>query len=147
MGDDRGDLPRREPLRRLPGGVAATPNGRVLSFTRGRGRSSVASSKPGRSLALAALAGTGRTSANLAEILPAVSQGRVETLFVATDRQQWGTFDDERQELRLCETASAENEDLLDRAAASAYLLGGAVYAMSSAELPDAAPAAAIYRF
>lgn len=93
------------------------------------------------------LAGTGRTSANLAEILPAVSQGRVETLFVATDRQQWGTFDDERQELRLCETASAENEDLLDRAAASAYLLGGAVYAMSSAELPDAAPAAAIYRF
>lgn len=93
------------------------------------------------------LAGTGRTSTNLSEILAATSHGRVETLLVATDRQQWGTFDEQRQEMTLHESSHAENEDLLDRAAMGTYLRGGSVYAMKSAQLPEGAPLAAIYRF
>ncbi|NLX95041.1 MAG: hypothetical protein GXY83_02575 [Rhodopirellula sp.] len=93
------------------------------------------------------LAGTGRTATNVAEILPSVSQGRVEVLFVATDRRQWGTFDDQSQELLLHETSHGRNEDLLDRAAVDAYLTGGVVYAMKSGELPDGVPLAAVYRY
>ena len=71
------------------------------------------------------LAGTGRTSTNLAEILPAVSQGRVEILFVATDRQQWGTFDDEPLGTALRD-AERGNEDPLTGRRREAYS-GGAV--------------------
>ncbi len=93
------------------------------------------------------LAGTGRTATDIAEILPAVSHGRVEVLFVATDRQQWGTFDDQGQEVLLHETSHGRNEDLLDRAAVNTYLNGGVVYAMKSSELPDGVPLAAVYRY
>jgi hypothetical protein len=93
------------------------------------------------------LAGTGRTSTNVEEILPAAHQGRVEVALVATDRQQWGTFDPQTQKVVLHETPDAHNEDLTDRAAMEAYVKGGVVYALPSGDLPDGAVLAAIYRF
>jgi hypothetical protein len=93
------------------------------------------------------LAGTGRTSTNVEEILPAAYQGRVEAALVATDRQQWGTFDSQTQAVLLQETADAHNEDLTDRAAIEAYLKRGVVYALPSGDLPDGAALAVIYRF
>jgi hypothetical protein len=93
------------------------------------------------------LAGTGRTSTNVEEILPAAHQGRVEAALVATDRQQWGTFDSKTQAVVLQETADAHNEDLTDRVAIEAYLKRGVVYALPSGDLPDGAALAAIYRF
>lgn len=93
------------------------------------------------------LAGTGRTSTHVEEILPASHQGRVEVALVATDRQQWGTFDPQTQEVALQETSDAHNEDLTDRAAIEAYLKGAVVYARPSGDLPEGASLAAIYRF
>lgn len=89
----------------------------------------------------------GHTSDNIVEIVPAANQGRIDVLFVATDRQQWGTFSRETQEVSLAETATAHNEDLLDRAAVEAWLTGAVVYAMPSQSLPDGTVAAAVYRF
>ena len=43
-------------------------------------------------------AGTGQAPSDLKEVLLAACYGRVETLFVAVDVQQWGTFDADTQE-------------------------------------------------
>jgi len=93
------------------------------------------------------LAGTGRTSTKVEEILPAAYQGRVEAVLVATDRQLWGTFDPKTQAVVLQETADAHNEDLTDRAAIETYLKRGMVYALPSGDLPDGTALGAIYRF
>jgi hypothetical protein len=92
-------------------------------------------------------AGTGRTLTDVAHVLPAAHQGRVEAALVATDRQQWGTFDPQTQAVDLHPESAAHNEDLLDRAAIETYLKGGQVYALPSHELPDGAELAAICRF
>jgi hypothetical protein len=93
------------------------------------------------------LAGTGRTSTSVKEILPAAHQGRVEVAWVATDRQQWGTFDSQTQEIELHNADDAHNEDLTDRAAIESYLKGAVVYAQPAGDLPDGASLAALYRF
>src|SRR5262249_25256635 len=38
-------------------------------------------------------AATGRASNDIREVLPAAYDGRIESLFVASDQEQWGTFD------------------------------------------------------
>lgn len=93
------------------------------------------------------LNGTGRTSTNVTEAVPAALQGRIEVLFVATDQQQWGLFDSDRQAVVLHEVSDAGNEDLLDFAAIATSLNGGKVYAIPSGEMPDGAVLAAVYRF
>jgi len=104
----------------------------------------------GRRAALARfqqLAGTGRASTRVEEILPAARQGRVEVAFVATDRQQWGTFDPQTLEIQRHPAAHAHNEDLTDRAAIEASLKGSVVYALPARDLPEGAALAACFRF
>lgn len=95
----------------------------------------------------AKLHGTGQTSTNLAEVLVAAHDGRVETLFVAADRQVWGTFDAEARHSAIEAKSTAQNEDLLDRATLETYLRGGLVFSVPQATLPAGAELAAIYRW
>jgi hypothetical protein len=94
-----------------------------------------------------ALAGTGRTSTNPLEVIPAAHQGRVETLFVATDRPLWGRFDVGQSTVTVHEESDAGNEDLLDLAAVRTYLARGTVYATPAARLPDGDLLTATYRY
>jgi hypothetical protein len=93
------------------------------------------------------LAGTGKTSNNPREIVPGAYHGRVEFLFVAVGRQQWGDYDPGDNRVDLHAAPQAGSFDLLDLAATQTLLHGGAVYAVEPAEVPDQALLAAVFRF
>lgn len=93
------------------------------------------------------LAGTGRTSTELRDILPAASHGRVESLFVAVGMQRWGTYDFATETLRMQQEAEPGDEDLLDLTAVQTIVNGGTVYAVEPAKVPGNALLAAVYRY
>lgn len=91
--------------------------------------------------------GTGKTSNNLHEILPAAFHGRIESLFATVGIQRWGRYDPENNALHLPEEPMPGDEDLLDLAAAQTYLSGGTVYAVNQDLVPDQEPLAALLRW
>jgi len=91
--------------------------------------------------------GTGKTSADVQEVVPAASYGRVEELFVAVGVRQWGVFDPQSSELLLHDDTQPGDEDLLNVAAIQTLLNGGTVYAVEPDKVPDSAPLAAIFRY
>jgi hypothetical protein len=93
------------------------------------------------------LAGTGRTSNELREILPAASHGRVEYLFVAIGVQQWGALDPHTDTLQAHQEAQPGDEDLLDLAARLTLSNSGTVYALEPGAVPGDAALAAIFRY
>jgi hypothetical protein len=93
------------------------------------------------------LAGTGRTSNDPQEIVPAAYHGRVEFLFVAVGRQQWGDYDPGANRVDLHPVAQPGSFDLLDLAATQTLLHGGAVYAVEPSEVPDKARLSAVFRY
>jgi len=93
------------------------------------------------------MAGTGLTSNDVKEIVPAAYYGRVDILFVVTGRQLWGTFDPDTNEVELNPVAEHGNGDLLDLAAVHTILNGGVVYAVEPDKMPENVPLAAVYRY
>lgn len=94
-----------------------------------------------------ALQGTGKTGARLSQLLPAAHQGQIETLFLAADVPCWGQFDPASGRVEERDRAQAEDVDLLDLAAVQTFLQGGTVCVLEADAMPDAAAAAAIYRY
>ena len=92
------------------------------------------------------LAGTGKASHNLMEIAPAAFHGRVESLFVAMGRHEWGAFDSDSASIRLLPQTEPGVEDLLDFAALHTLLQGGRVFSVEPEEMPDGEPIAAVFR-
>lgn len=92
-------------------------------------------------------AGTDRASDELVKIVPAAHYGRVETLFVALDRQQWGAFDPATNEVHLHQDPEAGDSDLLDMAAVQTLLNGGTVYAVQREQMPAETFLAALLRY
>lgn len=93
------------------------------------------------------LAGTGRATGQLQTILPATYDGQVDTLFVSLGMQQWGKFDPQQRQVEIYEENTPESEDLLDLAAVKTLLQSGTVYAVEADQVPEDAPAAAIFRY
>jgi hypothetical protein len=93
------------------------------------------------------LAGTGKASANLQEILPAAQEGRVESLFVDVHALQWGRFDPNSSAVEFHEAPQSRDDDLLDLAAAKTLLSRGAVYAVERGQVPGGDMAAAVFRY
>jgi hypothetical protein len=91
--------------------------------------------------------GTGLTSTEIDDIIPAAYYGRVDSIFVAEDLHRWGQFDPDTGELAFFEQAAADNEDLLDRAAVQTFLNSGAVYVVDPSQIPGSGEIAAIYRY
>lgn len=91
------------------------------------------------------LAGTDRASGDLKAVVAAAHEGRVETLFVALDRQRWGVFDPSAGEVEEHEQALFGDVDLLDLAAAHTLAHGRTVYAVESQQLPSGTDVAAIF--
>lgn len=94
------------------------------------------------------LRGTDRVTHDIRTIVPAAIDGRIESLFVALDKHITGSFDAASGQFT---TGAVEKnggaEDLLDYAAAQTILHGGNAYALSSDEIPDKSPCAAILRY
>ncbi len=93
------------------------------------------------------LKGTGKTSNNILEILPAAYHGRVSDLFVTPGIQQWGFYDSENEEVKLNDEPLSGSEDLIDLAATKTFLNNGNVYAVETEQMPDQSPVAAIFRW
>jgi hypothetical protein len=95
----------------------------------------------------AGLKGTGRTSTDPHEVVPAASDGRVDVLFVALGTRMWGSFAPGTRTVELSEERPGTTADLLDLAAVQTILNRGTVYALPSTEMVDEAALAAIFRF
>lgn len=93
------------------------------------------------------LKGTGKTSNDILEILPASYYGRISELFVTSGLQQWGFYDPESENISLYDEQKTGSEDLIDLAAAKSFANNGSVYALDHEHMPDTAPAAAIFRW
>lgn len=92
------------------------------------------------------LAGTGKASDDIRQIVPAAHQGQIETLFVDRSDHQWGEFDPSTGKVELRSPPEPADDDLLDYAAVQTLLHRGAVYAVARDRLPSP-PAAAVFRY
>ena len=91
--------------------------------------------------------GTGRTSSQVNEIVPAAINGQTELLFVANNGQQWGHFNAESGRVESHETPQEGDEDLLDLASLQTLLNGGSVFVMEAEQIPDGQNIAALFRY
>jgi hypothetical protein len=91
-------------------------------------------------------AGGARASHDLATIVRAAHEGRVQRLLVVAGAQRWGTFDLKTESIVVHAEQVAGDEDLLDRAAVETYLHGGTVHALPSDALPEKTPVVALFR-
>jgi hypothetical protein len=94
------------------------------------------------------LAGTGRASSQLEEVVGAAHDGRVESLFAAEGVRCWGSWDPENRAVHLDDKQTAASQDLLDLAAVQSFLHGGEVFAVPAEEMPEPGrPLAATFRW
>ncbi len=89
---------------------------------------------------------TERASNDVRKVIPAAYDGCIESLFVASDQEQWGTFDPATHTIHVHRQAKFRDEDLLDLAATQTLLHGGSVYAVEREHMPDTALVAAVFR-
>jgi hypothetical protein len=88
-----------------------------------------------------------RANHRLADIVPAAYFQRIDTLFVSEGFEKWGSFSPEENLAIIHESHQAGDDELLDFAAVHSLLNGGAVYIVPPAEMPEAAPLVAIFRY
>lgn len=93
------------------------------------------------------LVGTGNTSEDLAEIVPAAVESRVETLIVGLDAHRWGVYDGDNRSVKIYDDFAEDSYDLLDFAALQTVRNGGTVFAVPNEHVPDGNDMVAIYRF
>jgi hypothetical protein len=93
------------------------------------------------------VAGTGRTSTDLNDILDAAAAGKVDMLFVAEGAEQWGTFNVESGKKELAEASDGSNEELLGLAASHTLNHKGLVVSISADKMPEGKQIAALLRF
>ena len=91
--------------------------------------------------------GTGLTSADIGEIVPAAYHGKVGQLFVASGRQQWGSYHGESGAVELHQKMEPASEDLLEIAAIQTFVNGGLVFTLPIEEMPDEHDLVAVFRY
>ena len=89
----------------------------------------------------------GLGGSDVAQTVLAAYDGKVSTLLVAADAEQWGRFDHEARRVDLYDERRPGLEDLLDLAAVHTLTKKGSVYALPAGEVPGGAAIAAIFRY
>lgn len=92
-------------------------------------------------------AATGRASHSVREVVPAAYDGRIESLFLEADQEQWGSFNPATRMLHIHLKARFNDDDLLDVAATQTLLHGGPVYVVERVDMPGEEPLAAVLRY
>lgn len=92
------------------------------------------------------LAGTGKASADIRQIIPATVGGQVESLFVDRAAHVWGAFDPATNEVHVHAEEQPGDDDLLDFAAVQTLLSRGTVFAVARDDSP-ASLIAAVFRY
>jgi len=88
----------------------------------------------------------GRGSSDLASIVLAASDGRIDTLFVDRSLERWGRVEPAEREVVVHEEPRPSDDDLVDRAISDTLARGGHVVPFVPVTLDDAEPIAALYR-
>jgi hypothetical protein len=96
---------------------------------------------------LCQLLGTGRASADAAEVAGAAMIGKIDMLLVDIGQEQLGTFDTNLGKAVVCDHACDDSEDLVNLAVSETLLRNGTVFAAEPRELPASGPLAAIFRY
>jgi hypothetical protein len=93
------------------------------------------------------MADSQHASRALPEVLRAVHNDQVASLFVAFDQHAWGTYDPETSETEVHPRRQEGDDDLLDVAARRALLSGSDVYAVPRDQMPQDTDVCATFRF
>ena len=92
--------------------------------------------------------GTGRTSSEIEQILPAALEGKIDTLFMNNKDEVWGVYDLEKRHVRVDEELLPSSVSLLNKAAIKTFLNGGQVYLLEKDEMPNPfSEVNALYRY
>jgi len=92
--------------------------------------------------------GTGLASCDIAEVLPAAFQGRVDVLFVDPSSRQWGTYVPASGQVQIHhKDPRSHSEDLLDLATVHTLIHDGMLYTKDAHSGPGDGPLAAIFRY
>lgn len=91
--------------------------------------------------------GTGLSSGNIKEIVPAAYDGRIGFLFAAVGIEQWGIFDRDTNSVNLHEEHRPGGIDLMDSTVIRTLMSGGTVFPMNLKDMPDREPIAAVFRY
>jgi hypothetical protein len=81
------------------------------------------------------------------QIVPAAYFQRIDTLFLADDQQQWGTFDPDNNQLRLHDEPQPDDHELGNEVARYTLLNGGTVITTNAEEVGADEKLAAILRY
>jgi hypothetical protein len=84
---------------------------------------------------------------DLAEILEAAEQGRIDTLFVQRDAASWGLWDPTGGGLSRHDERGEGDVELFDLAAQKTLLSAGTVLTLDGERMPGNGPIAALYRY
>lgn len=93
------------------------------------------------------LTGTSKGSNDMKTVVLAAHEGKIDTLFVAREVQQWGLIDIPQNRVEPERTKSAESQEILDFAVVQTLLKKGTVYALPLERMPDNKSLAAIFRY
>ncbi|MCJ7468308.1 MAG: hypothetical protein MUO53_16640 [Maribacter sp.] len=81
--------------------------------------------------------GTGRTSSDINEILPAALEGNVDTLFLENRADIFGVYNPSTQEINIQDTHQIPNVSLMNLVAMKVLIKGGTVYLFEKEDMPD----------
>jgi Bacterial archaeo-eukaryotic release factor family 7 len=87
------------------------------------------------------------TSSIPSNIIPAAYYSRVACLFVQRNSEIWGTFDVQKNSLKIHEQQMDGDENLVDKAIVRTILNGGEVHVVEKEEMPANSKMAAIMRY
>lgn len=94
------------------------------------------------------LSGTGRTSNDIAEIVKAARQGKVNILFVSSNQKIWGRLNEDTNEVLIRQDdPEPEDTDLLDLTASLVFKHKQKIHVLESREMPDAHSLSAILHY
>lgn len=91
---------------------------------------------------------TDNTGASVTDILPAVQQGKVDTLFLENRSEIWGTYNEDNMNVTIHDDQQNGNYSLMNWAAKEVLRQGGNVFLIPEAQMPDKnSKMNALYRF
>lgn len=80
---------------------------------------------------------TENTSSSISDIIPAIYQGKIDTLFIENRAEQWGTYKEDNMQVELSDDQNDDNTSLLNLAAKKTIEMGGKVYLVEDYFMPE----------
>lgn len=81
--------------------------------------------------------GTGRTSSDIKQIVPASFQGKIDTLFIENREDIFGIYDAEKHKVEIRDNQDKTHVSLLNIAAIKTFLKDGKVYLLDKEDMPN----------